>query len=168
MSAAEVSPAAQGAQRAADQLKRLPCRDEPMRIPRPVDGEPGLFVVDGTWGRIAPMEVAPGVVTVGELELIAHIDQWRPLIDTRIPESFALGTIPGARSVPSREILEGGVELPREPAVYFCNGPLCAATPRVIRALVEAGHPAEWILYYRGGLRDWMTLGLPIDSPVDD
>jgi hypothetical protein len=40
---------------------------------RSVDGEPGRLVVDATWGTIAPIQLAPGVCTVGEVEVIEHI-----------------------------------------------------------------------------------------------
>jgi rhodanese-related sulfurtransferase len=45
--------------------------------------------------------------------------------------------------------------------ILFCNGPQCPQSPRAIRALIEAGFPPDKILYYRGGMHDWMTLGLP-------
>jgi rhodanese-related sulfurtransferase len=128
-----------------------------------VPGEPGLFVVDGTWGRIRPMELAPGVTTVGELEVIAHLEAGRAVVDCRRAEAFARATIPGAVSLPHDEVVERMAELDRaQPAVLFCNGPQCAATPDAIRSLLTAGHPAGAILYYRGGLHDWMTLGLPV------
>jgi len=36
----------------------------------------------------------------------------------------------------------------------------------VIRTLLTNGYPPESILYYRGGIHDWMTLGLPIEIPA--
>jgi rhodanese-related sulfurtransferase len=144
-------------------FERIPRRDPVRRVPEPVPGEPGLFVVDGTWGRIRPMELAPGVTTVGELEVIAHLEAGRAVVDCRRAEAFAQTTIPGAVSLPHDEVVERMAELDRaQPAVLFCNGPQCAATPDAIRSLLSAGHPAGAILYYRGGLHDWMTLGLPV------
>lgn len=32
-------------------------------------------------------------------------------------------------------------------------------------ALLSAGHPAAALLYYRGGIHDWVTLGLPLLKP---
>jgi hypothetical protein len=59
-------------------LARLPRRDPPMRVPQPVPGATGLVVVDATWGKINPLELAPGVRTVAELELIEHLEAgWR-------------------------------------------------------------------------------------------
>jgi hypothetical protein len=32
--------------------------------------------------------------------------------------------------------------------------------------LLEEGHPADSILFYRGGIHDWVTLGLPLEMPA--
>jgi rhodanese-related sulfurtransferase len=131
-------------------------------VPQPVAGETGRFVVDGTWGTINPIELAHGVRTVGELEVIAHIERGQPVIDSRRAEFFSAATIPGARSLPHAEARERVGEFDRAvDTVLFCNGPQCAATPQAIRALLDAGYPAERLLYYRGGMHDWLTLGLP-------
>lgn len=142
---------------------RLPRRDSPFRVPRALEGEPGLFVVDATWGRIAPLELAPGVRTVAELELIEHLKGGLPLVDTRSAEAYAEATIPGARNLPWRDAVARRAELSLEPTVMFCNGPQCAATPAAIEALLGAGHPRESLRYYRGGMHDWVTLGLPVE-----
>jgi rhodanese-related sulfurtransferase len=49
--------------------------------------------------------------------------------------------------------------------ILFCNGPWCDQSPRAIRALVGLGYPAEKILYYRGGMQVWVSLGLPTTVP---
>ena len=54
------------------------------------------------------------------------------------------------------------------PTIFFCNGPQCGQSPTAIRGLLEAGYPPEGILYYRGGLHDWLTLGLPVVPGTDD
>ena len=59
-----------------------------------------------------------------------------------------------------------GITRPGTATVFFCNGPQCAATPDLIRTLLTGGYPPEAILYYRGGIHDWMTLGLPIEVPA--
>lgn len=146
--------------------ERLPRRDTPQRVPVPLEGHPGLFVVDATWGTIAPIELAPGVRTIGELEVIAADQSDLLLVDTRSEEAYARETIPGALNLPWEEAGQRADELPAyRPSIFFCNGPQCAATPRAIAALLDAGMPAERILYYRGGLHDWITLGLPVAPP---
>lgn len=135
-----------------------------MRAPI-VLGDSGLVVLDASWGKIQPIELADGVDTVGELELVEHLDRGLALIDSRSPESHAAATIPGARNIPHEETGERISELdPGRPTVFFCNGPQCGASPDAIEALLGAGHPSAAILYYRGGLHDWVSLGLPIES----
>jgi rhodanese-related sulfurtransferase len=132
-------------------------------LPRPVPGEVGRFVVDGTWGTITPISLAPGVRTVGELEVIAHIEAGLPLIDCRLGRYLAAGTLPTARWLPHTDLPGRTGEIdPTVDTVLFCNGPQCAATPDAIHMLLEAGHPPESLLYYRGGIHDWVTLGLPL------
>ena len=129
-------------------------------------GAAGRFVVDATWGTIFPMELAPGVRTVGELEVIEHIRRGLPLVDSRRREYLAEGTIPTAVSIPHTETSERLDEFRADvDTVVFCNGPQCAATPDAVEQLLAAGHPPERLLYYRGGLHDWVTLGLPVEPP---
>lgn len=151
----------------ATDLRRLPHRPEPQRIPRALESAPGLFVVDATWGSIAPMSLAPGVRTIGELELLEHLRAGGLCVDCRKPRYVAEGTIPGAVGIPHDDVIARRDELdPERPTVWFCNGPQCTATRRAIAALLAAGHPAEALLYYRGGIHDWVTLGLPLVKPV--
>jgi rhodanese-related sulfurtransferase len=133
-----------------------------MRTPL-VLGDLGLVVIDTSWGEIKPMTLAEGVRSVGELEVIDHLGGGLALVDSRGPESHAQGTIPGARNIPHAEAAERIDDLdPRRPAIFFCNGPQCGASPDAIASLLEAGHPPRAILYYRGGLHDWVSLGLPV------
>jgi rhodanese-related sulfurtransferase len=146
--------------------RRLARRPDAFMLPRPVPGERGRFVVDATWGSIRPMQLAPGVRTIGELEVIDHVARGLPLIDCRLPKYLESGTLPGAISIPHTETAERLAEFDTErETVLFCNGPQCAATPDAIATLLAAGHPPERILYYRGGLHDWITLGLPLEAP---
>jgi len=138
-----------------------------MRVPRTVDGEPGLVIVDATWGVIQPLTLAPGVVTVGELELVEHIRNGGALIDTRLAGYLDGGTIPTARTIPHEEIAERAAELdPTALTVVFCNGPQCPASGDAVRRLLRAGWPARALAYYRGGIHDWVTLGLPLVAVI--
>jgi rhodanese-related sulfurtransferase len=131
--------------------------------PKPVPGEHGLFVVDATWGTIAPIAIAPGVQSVGELELREHIQSGLPVIDTRPAKVFAKASIPGATNIPHHQLKQRLDEVDAEiPVVLFCNGPQCSATPDAIKILLDAGHNPEHLRYYRGGIRDWVTLGFPV------
>lgn len=133
-------------------------------MPREVEGEPDLVVVDTTWGELQPLRCAPGVVTLGELELLEQISGGAVLIDSRVPDSRGGVTIPGAVNIPHDRILELRDQLdPSGLSVFFCNGPQCPQSPVAVRTLVETGYPASALAYYRGGLHDWLTLAMPTE-----
>jgi rhodanese-related sulfurtransferase len=144
----------------ATKLERAPRRNHACMVPHPLGD--GLFEVDSTWGAVQPLELAPGVRTIGEPELLAHLEQGLPVIDTRLRHFHRDATIPGARGILHEQMLDHRDQLDSTvPTVFFCNGPQCAATPDAVRRLLAAGYPARSILYYRGGMHDWMTLGYP-------
>lgn len=138
---------------------------------------------------IHPISAAPGVATIGELEVIDFIETKVAagkglLIDSRVPEWFAKGTIPGAVNVPfstleptnpyrdqilgalgAKQVGGGWDFSSASDLTMFCNGPWCDQSPRAIRNLVDAGYPPEKINYYRGGMQVWLLLGLTVQSP---
>jgi len=140
---------------------RTPKRDHIQMIPENVPGEPGLVQVDVTWGIVQPMRIAQNVSTVGELDVHNHQEKGLPIVDVRTVDSNNAATISGSKQIPHGEIVMRMDELDREqPTIFFCNGPQCPQSPTAIRSLLEAGYPPENILYYRGGMHDWITLGL--------
>ncbi|MBL1437347.1 MAG: rhodanese-like domain-containing protein [Rhodobacteraceae bacterium] len=141
---------------------------------------------------IQPLEVADGVETIGELELIAFLENEAQsgtglLIDARTPNFFLAGTIPGSINLPfnllnadeSNPFIEpilaqlGGVKQSNGTWTYenavslalFCNGPWCGQSPRAIRNLLSVGYPADKLKYYRGGMQSWLMLGLSVVVP---
>ena len=143
--------------------------------------------VTGEWARtsrpcpnfcIQPMSPAEGVTTIGELELIAALqDPEVTVIDSRTPDWYLEGTIPGAINIPYTEAVDRLGELGCEidfdgwiceearPVALFCNGLWCGQSPEAIRRMIEAGFPAEKISYYRGGMQSWRVLGLTVTKP---
>ncbi|MGV6848496.1 MAG: rhodanese-like domain-containing protein [Marinibacterium sp.] len=139
---------------------------------------------------IHPMQAAPGVVTVGELELLDFMEKSVVpgdglLIDSRVPAFFKKGSIPGAINVPfttledsnpyrdeiikalgAVETDDGGFDFSGvKSLMLFCNGPWCDQSPRAIRNLIAAGYPADKLFYYRGGMQVWRLLGLTVNQP---
>lgn len=146
-------------------IHRIDPAGPPRMVPERDAEAPQRVSVDATWGTLQPMQLADGVPTVGELEVIDHLEAGRPVIDSRTPDLYATTTLPGARNIPHTEATGRRDELESDtPTIFFCNGPQCGQSPTAIRALLDAGHPPELISYYRGGLHDWMTLGLPTVS----
>lgn len=125
---------------------------------------------------IQPQKAADGTHTVGEVELIDMLTAGDAvLVDSRTPDWFMTGTIPGAINIPYTQAVERLAELGCDPdfdgtfecsdakqVILFCNGLWCGQSPTAIRAMIEAGFPADRISYYRGGMQTWRLLGLTV------
>ncbi|MGC2854493.1 rhodanese-like domain-containing protein [Novispirillum sp. DQ9] len=122
---------------------------------------------------IQPMSAAPGVATIGELEMLDILkDGKAKVVDSRTIEWHLKGTIPGAINVPYTEMAMRLNEFgctkgadkwdcaKADPVVLFCNGPWCGQSPTAIKAMIREGYPADRIQYYRGGMQSWLMLGL--------
>ncbi len=139
---------------------------------------------------IHPISVAPGVQTVGEIEVINFLKDkvekgTGVLVDARIAAFFNKGTIPGSVNIPFTLLTKGNTTYmvrilsilgavqnggswdfsnSRE-LMLFCNGPWCDQSPRAIRGLLNVGFPARSLYYYRGGMQNWQALGLTTIKP---
>lgn len=129
---------------------------------------------------IQPMTPAPGVTTIGELELLDMLtDDDAMVVDSRTYDWFEGGTIPGSVNIPYMDMVDRLGELGCEadfdgwdcadagPVALFCNGLWCGQSPTAIRAMIAAGYPAERIYYYRGGMQSWRLLGLSVSGASD-
>ena len=142
---------------------------------------------------IQPMRLAPGVETVGELEVLDYLQQLAQrtdllVIDSRSAPEFAAGAIPGAINVPWTNLVEsvGAVDFTIEEHLHdfgatgtlghfdfsaaktlllYCNGPWCGQSPTNIRTLLKLGYPADKLKWYRGGMQAWHTFGLTVVTP---
>lgn len=143
-----------------------------------------MHELSGEWARtsrpcpdfcIQPMQVADGVTTIGELELLQMLtDPEAVVVDSRTTEWFRGGTIPGARSMPYTEMTDHLAELGCEidfdgwdctearRVALFCNGIWCGQSPTAIRAMIAAGYPSDRIYWYRGGMQVWRLLGFTV------
>ncbi|UWR25173.1 rhodanese-like domain-containing protein [Sulfitobacter sp. S223] len=126
---------------------------------------------------IQPHTPAEGVTTIGELELIEMLQNPQAVVlDSRTPDWFASGTIPGAINIPYTYVVDELAQLGCEPdfdgwdcteakpVALFCNGVWCGQSPSAIRNMVKAGYPANRIFYYRGGMQTWRLLGLTVSG----
>lgn len=152
-------------------LQRRPrARDaEPRSVPWALDGQTDMVAVDTTWGVLQPLQGAPGVRTVGELELVELLEAGAMLVDSRVPGSFGGVTIPGAVNIPHSQTAQRRSDFdPERVAVLFCNGPQCPQSPDALTSLVEGGYPAAALAYYRGGMHDWVSLAMPTQPVADE
>lgn len=124
-------------------------------------------------GFLQPIVPIPGVTPVGELEVLDALgDPDFLVVDMREPKWRIKATIPGSASIPFSHVAQRLDELgcSRTPsgwdcadaqnAVVFCNGPACPQSAIAIDAMVREGFPPQKIFYYRGGMQDWLVLGL--------
>jgi len=139
---------------------------------------------------IQPSSLAPGVETVGEVEMINYLDRLHNkgdksilVIDSRTPNWVAKGTIPGSINIPWTELSPAKGANPFsmgdimakfgakeaegiwnfanvKTLVLFCNGMWCGQSPTNIKQLIKMGYPAHKIKWYRGGMQNWANLGL--------
>ena len=124
-------------------------------------------------GYLQPIVPIEGVIPVGELEVLDSLgDDEYLVVDMRDPDWRLKGTIPGSISIPFGEVADrldmlGCVKSSSgwncdgaKKVVAFCNGPACPQSSIAMHAMVENGFPPEKIYYYRGGMQDWLVLGL--------
>ena len=133
---------------------------------------------------IQPIVLAPGVETIGELELLDYLRDIRAgnqnlmLIDSRTADwTKRTGIIPGAALIPwdtlalaridpekVAGILEDKFGARREglfwdfsqakTLILYCNGAWCGQSPTNIKTLLALGYPANKLKWYRGGMQD--------------
>ncbi len=144
---------------------------------------------------IQPIKLAPGVETIGEVEMLDYLarkeagDDSILVIDSRTPGWVERGTIPGSVNLPwtslnpakgadplsigdiltaqfgAREV-EGLWDYSgAKTLVLFCNGMWCGQSPNNIMNLLKFGYPAHKIKWYRGGMQNWENLGLTTVKP---
>ena len=155
----------------------------PVEISRVQDN---AAVIEGDFAQIArpcpnfciqPMIPAEGVTPIGELEMIAFLqDPNVVVVDGRVRPDFEGGAIPGAINIPYTEAADRLGELGCEPdfdgficegegvksVALYCNGPWCGQSPTAARRMIAAGFPPEKIYYYRAGMQGWRMLGLTV------
>jgi rhodanese-related sulfurtransferase len=95
-------------------------------------------------------------------ELKAQLDAGRRpfLIDLRPVEAFRQGRLPGARSIPLRELRRRQGEIPRGRVVIYCDCPR-EELEAAYRFLVDQG--AEQVSALEEGYAGWTARGFPVE-----
>ncbi|WP_275099644.1 rhodanese-like domain-containing protein [Sedimenticola hydrogenitrophicus] len=132
---------------------------------------------------------------LGYLKRISNGDRSVMLVDSRTPDWTRRGTIPGAVNIPWDKInidVAGNFEIETEAEtlsdilvnsfgvqmvdgkwdfrkaktlVLFCNGIWCPQSSVNIKTLTKMGYPAYKLKWYRGGMQDWVSVGLTTVMP---
>lgn len=87
------------------------------------------------------------------------------VIDTRPPEEFAAGHLPGALNVPLGELKHRLRELPRnQEIVAYCRGPYCVLSYEAVAELRKRGFKAARL---EDGYPEWKAARLPVEEPAN-
>ena len=98
-------------------------------------------------------------------ELARRLDDGDDLVvlDVRPSAEHAAGHLPGAVSIPVRELRRRLAELPRDrEIVAYCRGPYCAFAHEAVSLLREEGFSARRL---EDGLPEWQAAGLAVIRP---
>jgi rhodanese-related sulfurtransferase len=152
---------------------------------------------------VQPMEVVPGVETIGEIDMLGYLrriaegDDGLLVVDSRTPDWVMRGTIPGSVNIPWNKINNEGTGTFSTPTeadtfehiladqfgadqdpttkawsfdsaktlVFFCNGIWCPQSSINIMTLNAIGYPVHKMKWYRGGMQDWVSVGLTTVYP---
>ncbi len=127
---------------------------------------------------------------LGYLKRISNGDRTLMVVDSRTPEWIMRGTIPGSINIPWNKInvdVQGSFEVAAEAdsleeilktqfgarlvdgnwdfrnaktLVLYCNGIWCPQSSANIKTLLGLGYPSYKLKWYRGGMQDWVSVGL--------
>ena len=134
---------------------------------------------------IEPMKIK-GVKTVGELELLAFIQEVEKkrdglLLDVRKNSKYKENTIPSAINLPyemlmkdspyQKEVLKslGAKKVKRgwffknpQKLLIFGESSFSPEASNAVKELLKLGYPTHKVLYYRGGILSWKASGLTL------
>ncbi len=82
------------------------------------------------------------------------------VLDVRPPEEYQAGHIPGAVSIPLKDLKSHLSGLPRDQEIVaYCRGPYCVLAKEAVHLLRAKGFNARRM---ECGIPDWRALGLPV------
>jgi rhodanese-related sulfurtransferase/DNA-binding transcriptional ArsR family regulator len=83
------------------------------------------------------------------------------VLDLRDESEFAAGHLPGARSLPMRELKKALRSFPRDQEIVaYCHGPYCVLSLEAVQLLTAKGYRATRL---DDGFVEWAAAGLPVE-----
>lgn len=87
------------------------------------------------------------------------------VLDVRPADEYRAGHVPGARSIPLRELERRLDEIPRDQQVVaYCRGPWCMLSVEAVKLLKRRGFEARLM---KEGIPDWRAAGRPVETGPD-
>jgi ArsR family transcriptional regulator len=104
-----------------------------------------------------------------DLEPVSRVELQRRMkrglvtvLDVRPEDEYALGHLPGARSVPLSQLERRLSKLDRDTEIVaYCRGPYCVLSFEAVARLRQLGFKARRL---EAGLPEWRAAGLPIET----
>lgn len=108
------------------------------------------------------METRKDLEPVDREQLLAKVrDGAAMVLDVRPPEEYRAGHLPGALSVPLKDLERRLSELPHDrEIVAYCRGPYCVLAIEAVEILRSRGFAAFRL---EDGVSDWQARGFPVD-----
>jgi len=108
------------------------------------------------------METRKDLEPVDREQLLAKVrDGAVTVLDVRPPEEYRAGHLPGALSVPLKDLERRLSELPHDrEIVAYCRGPYCVLAMEAVEILRSRGFAAFRL---EDGVSDWQARGFPVD-----
>ena len=118
----------------------------------------------------------PGATVVTAAEVAALRDKGATIVDVRNTKEYNEKRIRGAMLIPygekslkdvafdpAMDQWDGPATLdPQKPVIFHCNGPECWKSYKSAKVALAKGF--KTVYWFRGGLPEWESRGLPIDS----
>ncbi len=107
------------------------------------------------------LEGREGMEPVDREALLKHVREGAvTVLDVRPSEEYKAGHIPGAISIPLKELELRLSKLPRnQEIVAYCRGPYCVLAIQAVEVLRANGFPAVRL---EEGIQDWRALGFSV------
>ncbi len=112
-------------------------------------------------------QATDGIESLDAEELAERMSAEEPLVlDLRPVEEYQAGHLPGAISIPARELEARIAELPMgRPIVAYCRGPYCSTAAGTVQMLRERGFE---VLRMQDSVPEWAALGMPVAAGAAD
>jgi rhodanese-related sulfurtransferase len=116
-----------------------------------------------------------GATVVDAAKAKSLMDSGATMIDARVANEYAEAHIKGAKNVPYKEKsikapnynpADDSFDLSKLPAktapvIFSCNGPECWKSYKAASAALKVGY--KQVYWFRGGIPEWKTKGLPVE-----
>ena len=109
------------------------------------------------------LEGRDGLEPIGREELLERVGSGTVMvIDVRPEEEYRAGHIPGAVSIPLKELEARIGEIPPETEIVaYCRGPYCVMAIEAVEILKKRGYRAT---HLEEGIPEWRAHGLPVEE----